>query len=325
MPAPLLKIFWSHRLSFIITMCSTFLVLALIVLKFPTRATVRSAIEIGTVAAGDKQEAFESPENIARRIPSVYAPAALLAMAKKDISPSVLGALTIPTVDSIGRTVVIVSTVDPDFEQVAREFQETTADLIIKDLEPRARALRESIATRIALANAASDDLEQQIKHDASEIEHIGVLIKDLRGEIEKNRASLAPLYQRTGTALQSSESTTIEAHIRELQDQISSQMNVIGNLILERSDLTRDLTVARHLREAQVQAIADAQFEKNSFDETHISLPPSLTPETRDATRRVGLLFVAFTVSLLSAFGLVVLSHNMSTRSIGTSGLWLC
>lgn len=298
-------------------MCLTFIALAFVIFTLPKRVTVRSSIEIGSAAVGDKQEAFELPENVARRIPSVYGPAALLAMANNGVSPLLLGALQDPSVESIGRSVVMVSTIDPSLEKEAKEFQETTADLVIKELAPRARALREAIAARIALATKASDNLEQQIKDDENEIERIGVLTDDLRGQLEKQRANLAALYQRTGAALQPGESTTLEAHIRELHEQISSQTNLIGSLTLERSRFIRDLATTRRLREAQGKAVADAQFEKNSFNETHISLPPALMPAAESAKRRLSLLLVAFAVSLLAGFGTVVLSHNIGTRKI--------
>jgi len=135
MTAPILQIFWSHRVSFLVVMCLTFIALAVVIFTLPTRATVRSSIEIGSAAVGDKQEAFEPPENVARRIPSIFGPAALLAMASKGASPLILSALQNPSVESIGRSVVIVSTIDPGLEKEAMEFQETTADLVIKGMD----------------------------------------------------------------------------------------------------------------------------------------------------------------------------------------------
>jgi hypothetical protein len=311
MIAPILQIFWSRRISFLLVMCLTFIALAFVIFTLPTQATVRSSIEIGSAAVGEKQEAFEPPEDVARRIPSVYGPAALLAMANKGVSPLILSALQNPSVESIGRSVVIVSTIDPSLEKEAKEFQDITADLIIKELAPRARALRESIATRITLANVVSDNLEQQIKDDANEVERLTVLTDNLRAQLEKQQASLPALNQRTEAAKRPGESITLERQIRELREQISNQANLIGNLTLERSHFIRDLEVTRRLRQAQGTATAGAQFEKNSFNETHISLPPSLMPTRETKRRRPSLLLVAFVVSLLAGFGTVVLLHN--------------
>jgi hypothetical protein len=319
MNLPILQIVWLHRRPFLFVMCLTFLALAIVIFMLPNRATVRSSIEIGSALIGEKQEAFELPENVARRISSVYGPAALLAMAKKGTSPSILNVLQNPSIESIGRSVVMVSTIDPSLENEAKEFQETTADLVINDLASRARALREGIAARISLAKGASDNLEQQIKTDANEIDRIGALTDDLQGQLQRQRANLAALYQRTGTALQPGESTIVEAQIRELHEQISSQTNLIGQLILERSDLTSALAKTRRQFEAQGKAVADAQFEQNGFKETHISLPPSLMPASTVSSRRLRLLLVAFAISVLTGFGTVVLLHNVVARRLGS------
>src|ERR1700730_17884695 len=195
MTASILQIFCSHRISFLVVMCLTFIALAFVIFTLPTRVTIRSSIELGSAAVGDKLEAVDLPENVARRIPSVYGPAALLAMANKGVSPVILGALQNVNVESIGRSVVIVNIIDSSLEKEAKEFQEAIADLVIKELAPRARALRAAIAARIDLAAKASDNIEQQISDDLSEVERIGVFTDDLRGQLEKQRASLAALY----------------------------------------------------------------------------------------------------------------------------------
>lgn len=316
--APILQIFWSYRFLFLVVMSLTFVAFAAVIFALPTRATVRSSIEIGSAFVGDKQEAFEPPDEVARRIPIVYGPAALLAMANKGVPASILAQLQTPRVESIGRSVVIVSTIDPNLEKEATEFQETTADYVIKELAPHAQALRESIAIRIALATQASDNLEQQIKDDVNEIERIAALSDDLRGQLETQRATLAALYQRTGTTLQPGESAMLEAQIRELREQLSGQTNLIGNLTFERSNIIHDLATARRRREAVDKALANAQFEKDSFNETHISLRSAVMPAaTTLATRRLSLLSVAFAISLLVGFGAIVLVHNKGTARI--------
>jgi hypothetical protein len=315
---PNLKILWLHRRPFLLVMCLTFLAFAILIFTMPKLppVVVRSSIEIGSAAINQKQEPLEAPEHVAMRVPAVYGPAALVTMAKKGVSPSILTALQNPIVESIGRFVVVANTVDTEAESAAKEFQETTADQIIKELGPRSRALREAIAARISLAARASDSLALQIKADAKEVELIGTLSDDLRVQLEKQRANLAALYQRTGMELQPSESATVEAHIRELHEQISSQTTLIGSLSLERSHLTRELGATHRLYDAQARAVADAQFEQSSFIETHISLPPSSVPATR-GSRRLSLLVVAFALSVMAGFGAAVLLHNLGARKI--------
>jgi hypothetical protein len=316
MTASIVQIVWLHRRLFIFVMGLTFLALAIATFTIPERATIRSSIEIGSAIIGDKPEPFEPPEQVAKRIPSVYGPAALLAMAKKGTSPLILRELQNPNVESIGRSVVVVSTIAPSAENEAKEFQESIADQIIKELAPRARALREGIAARIVLASKASDNFEQQITADANEIEHIRAFSDDLRGRLENHQADLAALYQRTGAALEPGASNIVEAHIRELNEQILIQITLMGKLALERSHLTRELATTRRLHETQGMAIADVQFERNSFNETYTSLPPSLMP-ARTTSRRLSLLLVALTISILVAFGTAVLVHNVGREKI--------
>src|SRR5260221_12196141 len=266
MIAPVLQILWSQRRLFLIVTSLTFVALAIVIFALPTRATVRSAIEIGSAVVNEKPEPFETPEYVARRVTTVYGPAVLMAMAQKGISPVILNALQNPNIESIGRSVVISSTVDPNVENEAKQFQETIAGQIIKDLEPRARAWREDIASQMSIATKASDNLEQWIKADKDEIKRITALSDDLRGQLENQRTNLAKLYQRAGTPLQPGETTVVEAQIRELNEQIASQTNLIGGLALERSDLIRGLAAVDRLHETQGKATAASKFYQNKF-----------------------------------------------------------
>jgi len=317
MTAPILQILWSHRRAFLGVMCLTFLVLAIGIFMLPkSRALVRSSIEIGFAIINEKQEPLEPPEQVARRIPSIYAPAVLLAMEKTGTSPSILSMLQNPSVESIGRTLVVVSAIDASAENEAKAFQEAISDQVIKEETPRVQLLREVAALRIASITSASDNLEREIKANAAEIERISALSDDLRGQLEKQRANLATLYQRAGAAQQPGERSTIETEIRELSEQISSQTRLMGILTLERVEFTRDLAETRRQYERQIKALADAQLEQKMFNETHVSLAPSLMPAAT-SSRRLSMLLLALTISVLVAFGTVVLLHNVAGRRI--------
>lgn len=317
MTAPVLGIFWSHRFLFLFVAFVMFAALAAVIfmLPAPARTTIRLAIEIGSVAVGDKPEPFESPESIARQISNVHGPAALLALAKTGTMPSILRVLQSPSVESIGRSVVMVSTIDSSLEKEAMEFQRTTADLVAKQLEPRAQALRARIATRLALAARATNSLEQQIRDDTSEIKRIDTLIDDLSRQLETQRTRLVTLYHRTGTELQLGESEKLEVQIRELQEQITNQTKLMDNLVRERFSFVRSIPMTRSLLDAQARALADAQFESGSFRETQILMPSASMPTNESARQQRSLLFAAFTVSLLAGFGAIVMSHNMGAR----------
>ncbi len=311
---PILQILWSHRRSFVVVMCLTFITLAFLIFMRPNGVTVRTSIDIGSAIVGGKQETFDITEGVARRISVIYGPVALLNMANKGTSKVILTALERPVLESIGRFVVIGSPIDPSFEKEAMEFQEAVAELVIKGIAARSYALRENNATRIVLTNKVADNLEQQIRENQNEINRLGALIDDLRALFEKKQEALAALYQHSGTPLAAGDSTSLEARIRELQEQLSSQATLAANLTAERTSFYRDLAATRRLRDAQGSAIAEAQFEKNSFNDAHISQLATVSPVTQ--TSRLVLLLLAFAVSVLAGFGTVVMAYNRGVRN---------
>jgi hypothetical protein len=308
----MLQIVWLYRRTFISVTALLFVALTIVItFSLPNqRATVQSSIEIGSAVIKAKQEPIEPPEMVAKLIPSVYAPAALLELASKGTSPLILSALQNPSVESIGRTIVVASIVEPNAENEAKEFQLTIANQIIKRQAQRLQVLRDGHAEQIAAATRISKLLEQEISDDVNELTRISTLSGDLQGQIENQRENLASLYQRSGTVQQPNERSTLEAQIRESQEQISSQAAIIARLTLERTDLVHDLATTRRLHEAQIRAISDAQLEQKLFNDTRLSSPSSLVPTSRNS-RWLSLLFVALVISALAAFGTVVLLHN--------------
>jgi hypothetical protein len=312
---PVLQIFWLHRRLFLGIMCLTFLALAIGIFVLPRpRAIVRTSIEIGVI--NETLQPLEPPEQVARRIPGVYAPAIILAMARKGTPPSILGALQNSTVENIGRSLIVLTAIDASAEKEAKEFQEAITDQIIKEEAPRAQMLRDEIAERIALTKKAADKLDRQTDFVATELERIRTLSDNLQGQIENQEATVAALRQRAETTQQPTDRSAIEDEIRKFQGQISNQVTLMGSLTLERSRLMRNLAMTNQAEEAQIRLLADAQLEQKLFAETRVSLAPSLMPVTA-SYRRTNLLFVAIAISILVAFGTVVLVHNFVEQKI--------
>jgi uncharacterized coiled-coil protein SlyX len=318
MVAPIIQIMWLNRRPFLWVMCVAFLALATIIFMLPKRATVRSSVDIGSAVINEKQELFESPEYFARQIPSVYVPTALVAREKIGTPPPILSELQHPSVESIGRSVVLLSTVRAGAENDAKEFQKAIADQIIKQQAPREQVLRDRTAIRIASTTRSSEILKQEITATAKELEGINGLIADLRGQVESHRANLAILYQRLTTANTRERATAGDALIHELNQQIASQATLMGSLTQRYSDLTRDLATKQREYEAQTKAIADAQLEQKMFNQPYISLEPSLMPAAATTSRQFSFLLVALVISFLVAFGTVVLLHNVVERKPG-------
>jgi hypothetical protein len=313
MTSPIYQILRSHLSLFLLVTCLTFLVLAIVIFMLPAQTTIRSSIEIGSTSILDSQFSLATPENMARGIPSIFVPAALSAMAGKGVSPLVLDALRHPSVESIGDSVVIASTVSPSIQKEAKEFQETIADLIIKKLAPRERALREQIATQLTLSSKILDNLEQQIKDKASELERLEAIAGDLNGQVQRQQQTLTALYQHVGNAPQSGELVLLEAQIRELQERISSQTDLMNKLTLEQLRLRTDFAASILRRDSQSEAVAQAQFGKSNLIETHVLLPPTIATSSSGSKR--DLFLVALIVSLMTGFGTVVMFHNMGAK----------
>ena len=307
--SPILQIVWSHRRPFLWVVCVGFIALAAVIFMLPTQqlVTVRSSVDIGVV--NEKQDPIEAPDQVVKRITGVYASTALQAMEKKGTPLSVLSALQGSSAEDIGRTVIMTSTIDARAESAATEFQQNIADQIIKGEAPRVQLLTEASAARVASAKQASDKLKQQIDAIVEEIGRLGMLRDDLRSGIESQRAALAALYQRSGTDLQS-----IDRSAAELSEQIWGQTLLMSSLTLERSNLSRDLISMNDRYEALLKAFADAELQQKMFSESRVSLPPLAMPAAI-ISRRPRLLFIAFVVSILIAFGAVVLIHNVAEK----------
>jgi hypothetical protein len=301
MNAPILQISWLHRRLFLFVMCLTFIALAIGVFMLPIpRSIVRTSIEIGA----------EPAEQVARRIPGVYVPIILLAMSERGVPASTLGPLQRSSVENIGRSLILITAIEASAEKEAREFQQAIADQIVKDETPRVQALREGVGARIALAKSASDSLDSLNGSMTKELERIRILSENLQGQIETQQAKLATLRQRTETAQHPPDRSTIEEEMLELYRQISNQWTLVGDLTLERSRLLRDIATTNRAKEQQIQQMADAQLDQRLLAETHVLMAPSLMPVTANYGR-LTLLFVAIAISILVAFGAVVLLHH--------------
>jgi hypothetical protein len=294
----MLQILWSLRRLFLWVTCLTFVILAAITFTLANQlATVRSSIEVGSSVVNQKQEPFDPPDQVARQVSSVYVPTALSELEKKGASPSVLHSLRTTTVETVSRSLVLVSSIDARAENEAKEFHQSVADQIINAQSRRAQLMRDVITERIATARRRSINLSEQSDTAAREIDSINVLSKDLRGQIERERASL--------------DSKDDELASR-LQEQISSKMISLASLTIERAKLIQSLMTLRQQSDAQAGVLVQAQFDEKTLVEPHVSLPPLLI-SMKDTPRRLSLLFIAFTISILIAFGTVVFVHRVT------------
>jgi len=307
--APVLRIVRSYRRPFLWVMCISFIVLAVAAFALPKQLMiVRSAIDVGSVMTGEKPDPIEPLDQTLRRVTKIIGPKALSELAKKGTPASTIAALNTSEIENIGLSIVVLSTIDARYENETKEYQQSIADQIIRDQMPRVRALRETVAERIASAQRSTKTIDQLIDADAKEIERIDAFNENLQNRIDRARTDLTKPNPDTGPL---NESAAIDAllHRGEL---ISRQMAIIINLTTERSSLTHDIAAQRARYDEQLKLLAQAQLEATTVTEPSVSLPPLSMPEAA-GSRRLRLLFLAFVSSILLAFGAVALLYNLA------------
>lgn len=310
MTAPLLQIVWLHRRVFAGVTSLVFLALiGVIFTVIKPQATVQSSFEIGAFEIKDKREPIAAPDTVAKTAVGAYVPFALSTMEAKGTSPSTLNSLRTLNAESFGYTVVLSNTVALGAEARAQEFQQIITDQAIKDLAGRSQAMRSRIIDRVAQTSKNLRLLDQEIDLEGGEIGRLGTLSTSLQNQIENQREKLAALYQRS-TAEQGDERSAIEMQIRESREQIASAVSVMSSFANDRSRLAQELAATNREREKQAEVLADAQHDQKLITDTRLLLAPHAIT-VASTSRRLNFLFVALLISVLVAFGIVILIHN--------------
>jgi hypothetical protein len=300
----------SFRVTFLTVAGVTFVVLAAAIFIFvQPRSLVRSAIEVGTFAINGREEPLESPELLARRIPAVYVPAAITALAKSGVQASTLGALQNSSAESIGQTVSIQSIVNPAAVAEAKEFQQKIVDQIVDEESKRSDVLREAAALRTVLWKQTSDEIERQIADYGKIIDRLSGLVPETENllrarELERGAA----LQQRAAAQVEESDKAT--TNLEGLRKEIANHLELLSVLNEDRAQSTRDVTTLRARRNVLAANLVEAQAAARAFKGTRISLAPQAMPEPVGA-RRSSLLFIAAIASILIAFGAIAFLHN--------------
>ncbi|WGR92914.1 hypothetical protein MTX20_34535 [Bradyrhizobium sp. ISRA435] len=188
--AAILETLHSFRVTFLSVVGITFAPLAAAIFIFvQPHSLVRSAVEIGTFSFNGREEPIESPELLAKRIPAVYVPAALAALAKNGVRQSTLGTLQSSSADSIGQTVSIQSIVDPAAAEEAKAFHQKIIDQIMEEDGKRSDFVREAAASRAVLLKQTSDGVDQQIADYGKMLDRLGELLPETEGLASRQRA----------------------------------------------------------------------------------------------------------------------------------------
>lgn len=315
MNGSVLHVAWMHRWSFLAVTIVTFLIFAsIILLRPPSRSTtIRSVIEIGSIAAEEYRDFVDTPDQAAKHITSVVIPLTVRALGQQGVSQTILSQLQNATVENSGRSVVLTNVVDQENEKVATEFQRKIINTIIEERTRRVQLARDMITAEISFAEATIADSEQQKASIKREIENISANSDQLWQQIRDNQTALSKAHQGISTS-QGQEPD--EARDRELRNQIATATALRSSLTIERSGLVRDLTETNRLVARQASILARAKHSRQMFNDTFASLDPTVLPTIGSKTRPLSLLLAALAVAILAGFGTVVLLHNYSTKS---------
>jgi hypothetical protein len=314
--APGMRIIWFYGRIFFGVATVAFLGLAAAIFFFvkPT-ATVRSSIDIGSVFLDAREQFFEPPEIVAKRILALYASAALSAIGDDSIPATLAAALMGSTADSVGRSVVITSTVDPAAVNRAKDFQQNITDRVLKDVAAKAQSVRERILLRRDLAKAAADKFRQETDELAKAIDRVDTRLADFNA-LAKLPAAAGPAEPKGGTGLSQ---RSKDGSAASPQMQIASK--AIADLAVERAKLDLEVAQGGTLADVQARILAEMEFSLGSFKETFVSLPPQLVSST-PKLRWLNLLFVAFLASILFAVGTVALIHDIAATNFNREAM---
>jgi hypothetical protein len=297
----------SQLRTFLFVLLGTFFILSIVVFFIAKDFAVKSSIEVGSALINERLEPLEPPELVARQISGIYLSAALLALAQKGASVSELNALQTLKAESIGRSVILSNVGEASLEELSKGLQQIIIDRVIKDRTAFVNAVRTGLDIKIGSARRTSTDLLDQSNALKAEIEETGLRAEAIRKQLDINRTELSSKYQRAAPIKNTDERVTIEAEIRELRDQISTEESLGKDVATERSRAIRDLAEIRRQIEDQTKIFANAERDKTLLNETRTTLPPSLIPLPL-GPRRIFLLLAALAVSILLAFGTAVM-----------------
>lgn len=299
----------SFRVAFLSVAGITFVLLAAAIFVFvQPRSLVRSAIEIGTFSFNSKEEPIASPELLARRIPAVYAPAALMTLAESGVPQSTLGALQNSSAESIGQTLSIQSTVDPAAAEEAKAFQQKIIDQIVEEDGKRIDLVREAAAARAVLLKQTSDAVDQQIADYGKMLDRLGGLLPKTEGSLRDREVERGTALQRAAT--QPGQDDKTSAYIDGLRKEIAGHLQLLATLSEDRAQSTRNLTELRAQHDTLAFALLDAQVTARTIKNTRVTLAPEVMPQPVGA-KRLPLLFIAAVASILIAFGAIAFLHS--------------
>ncbi len=297
--------------TFLIVMFGLFFVSGIFIFLLPRTYFVVSALEVGLVLVGDRQEPIEPPEQVAKQITSFYLRPALIEISKKGVSQVVLDALVNLKAEAVGRAVIMQGDGDTKLEDSSKVLQQMIIDLLIRDRLASTQIVRDASKFKVESAKRLSAQLETQASMLEREIDTSELRVAEITRQIDIFQVQLAEKFRSLPTS-QTPISVVLESEIREIRDQISTSQSLRKDIASQRSQSIRDLAELRSRIQEQLKLVDTGQREQRSTSDMHMLVLPTAFPSPI-GPRRISLLLAALALSGLVAFGTAALLHKLS------------
>jgi hypothetical protein len=281
----------SYFLVFLGVLGLTFLgfAVAIFVLIKPL-VTMRSTIDMGSVVSvvsDAREQNIIVPDTAVKLITAEYIPETLSVMVQKGVPAATINALTASTADSAGRSVIIVSTIHPAVESVAREFQQNVLGQILQAESRDTESLRQRLQFQVEITEKTIASLRQETDELAKAADGID--------------SALAGVATRSDNSAGSSERKNDTTPAPNSANSARTDPRAFEDLALERARIARYLAEIRRLIGDHALTIIKLQYSLKSIRKAAVSQQPQLVPGPLNA-QRLNLLFVALVTSILLA-----------------------
>jgi hypothetical protein len=222
----LAQILASHWRSFLAISDASFAAFAFaIILLLPgPRILVRSAIDIGSYFLRGEASPIYSPDALAKRTLNVYVPLTLSRTSREGTPTKIISALQSSIIEATQLSIVITTTVDAGDEDAARRFHEHVANLILSGEKSRVDVLRDAAAARATATNLGN--YEKQLSTEREQIDRINKRIEEIENSRRDQKAELASMLPPQQSTSQADEQASLQARIRQLQDQLAKDFS---------------------------------------------------------------------------------------------------
>jgi hypothetical protein len=271
--------------------------------SLPTQYVVRSALEVGSALVGDKLEALETSDQIARQITGLFLPDTLAKLANTGMPVNILRQLENLKVEAVGRYVTLQNQGDLNIQPGAKELQNAIIDQIIRQRQTLAEAIQSGYDIRLALSRQTNEALKEQRKSLISRIDDTGIQLDAARSQNTARQTLLSEKIRRATVEKDLQRRILFESEVRELQDQVFHGQSLAKDLSSEQFNAIRDLAeVSKQIAE-QTRSVSLAERDGRMLINLRQATAPSVLPIPAGSSR-LYLILSAIILSFLAAVG---------------------